>query len=118
MEGKEKAEKLFSYAEYKHKQGEGDGSEKFYDRFMSCETVVAPSSLRWKNIQLSDCNRQTRTIIIWIIAWIIVIVAFYGMVRFKNFNDELKAGGALDTVCPKEPISASAAYDDYLKPGK
>lgn len=50
MEGKEKAEKLFSYAEYKHKQGEGDGSEKFYDRFMSCETVVAPSSLRWKNI--------------------------------------------------------------------
>jgi hypothetical protein len=50
MEGKEKAEKLFSYAEYKHKQGGGDGSEKFYDRFMSCDTVVAPSSLRWRNI--------------------------------------------------------------------
>jgi hypothetical protein len=35
------------------------------------------------------------------------------MVRFKDFNDELKSGAALETTCPKDPVSVDVALDDY-----
>jgi len=85
----------------------------FFGRFLIVETCCSPSSIKWKNIQYSELNRAVRSTLIWIMATIIVMLAFYGMVRFKDWNDELKAGAALDTNCPAEPFSVDIAFEDF-----
>lgn len=43
----------------------------------------------WKHQIYSECNRWTRTIIIWLLAVGIIIAAFYLMIFFKDMNDRL-----------------------------
>jgi hypothetical protein len=89
-----------------------------FGRFLEVKETVAPSSINWRNIQYSRCNRLTRSIIIWTLAVIIVALAFYGMVRFKDYNDSIKAGAGLGTTCPLEETTVDIAFEDYQKPGK
>lgn len=90
----------------------------FFNRFLKFKEVVAPSSIKWRNIQYSHCNRMTRKIIVWIFAGIVIFLAFLGMVLFKNKNDEFVAGANLDAKCPLEPVVAELALEDYAKPAK
>jgi len=61
---------------------------------------------------------MVRSILIWTLAILVVLLAFYGMVRFKDWNDELKAGAALDTSCPAKPIKTYVALEDFYRAGK
>ena len=72
------------------------------------------SSIKWENMRYTRCNRITRGIIVWIIAILIMALAFYGMVRFKNYGDGLIAA-APTARCPKKPIPIEDAYNDWLK---
>ena len=84
---------------------------------MTCGTVCSPSSYKWRNISTTYCNRCTRSIIIWTFALGIVVLAFYGMVLFKNWNDSIVA--ELSTSkCPSEEVPADLALEDWVKPGK
>jgi hypothetical protein len=118
MEGKEQFKALFEHAEFLAQTDASQNSKMFFNRFLEVNEPCAPSSINWYNIQYTDCNRLTRKIIIWIVAVIVVVIGFYGMVRFKDFNDELVAGAAIESKCPKEPYSIDLAYEDYERPGK
>jgi hypothetical protein len=48
-----------------------------------------------------------------IIATIVVVLAFYGMVKFKDYGDSLLAQ-APTSKCPKEEIGVEEAYLDSL----
>jgi hypothetical protein len=56
--------------------------------------------------------------VFWIFALIIVAIAFYFMIIFKDYNDALIMNAGLDTKCPSKPIDAHLVYEDYLKPPK
>lgn len=45
---------------------------------------------------------MTRKIIIWLLAFGIIIAAFYLMVLFKNLNDELTLDAGINVKCPKK----------------
>ena len=85
-----------------------------FGHFLTVNDAVPMTSIIWSNIKYSKCNRATRTIIIWIIAILIVLLAFYGMVRFKDFGDSLVAS-APTVKCPKKPIDLDTAYIDSIK---
>jgi len=57
---------------------------------------------------------MVRTTIIWIIAVLIICLAFYGMVRFKNYGDGLIAA-APNSKCPKKAIAIDEALTDFYK---
>ena len=118
MRGKEMCMKQLEHAQANAKKNPEENEKMFFDRFLTVATCVAPSSIIWKNIQYSPCNRAVRATIVWIIAFGIVALAFYGMVRFKDYNDEIKAGASLDVKCPAEPVEAETALSDWDKPGK
>lgn len=81
---------------------------------MEVSTPVAMSSIKWENIPYSRCNRTCRSICVWIIAILLIALAFYGMVRFKNYGDGLIAA-APNARCPKKGIEIGEALGDYLK---
>lgn len=56
------------------------------------------SSIKWDNIGYSFINRLFRKIIVWIIAVLMVVLAFYYMVQFKDYSDGLSAA-APTTSC-------------------
>ena len=119
MRGKEACWKAFAHAEANSKKDKSELSKKFLEtHFLSVETPVAPSSIIWKNIQYSPCNRAIRSILIWIVALAIVAAAFIGMVRFKDWGDEIKAGASLEVKCPPDPVEPELALIDWDKPGK
>jgi len=61
---------------------------------------------------------MTRTMIIWVLAMILVLIAFYLMIWFKDYNDSLKMTAKLDAACPSEPLEIQEVYDDWSKPPK
>jgi hypothetical protein len=46
------------------------------------------------------------------------MLAFWGMIAFKNYNDEVVLGAGLFTTCPSEPIDIEIALIDWQKPAK
>lgn len=119
MRGKRKCQQTFSYVEsFSKRNPEVEEEKKFFGNTLKFYDTCAPSSIKWEHISYSKCNRGCRSTLVWLFAILLVCIAFYLMVLFKNFNDELKAGASLDTKCPKEPIPADIALDDWEKPGK
>lgn len=118
MLAKQKAMQVFEYAEMNSAKYKSNEEKKFFGRWLAVTTPTAPSQIMWRNIIYSECNRTTRTIIVWTLAVVIICVAFYGMIIFKDWNDAILAGAGLQTKCPVEPIEASVALEDWKKPGK
>lgn len=119
MRGKKQCEKTFSYVEsFAKRSPEVEEEKKFFGETLKFYNTCAPSSIKWEHIGYTKCNRGCRSACVWLFAFCLVAIAFYLMVLFKNLNDELKAGASLDTKCPKEPIPADIALDDWEKPGK
>lgn len=117
MKGKKRAEKIFMHAAANSKLWSEENEKKFWDEFLTCSTVCSPSSIKWQNISVTFCNRLTRSIIIWLIAIGIIVLAFYLMIIFKDWNDSIKAELSTAT-CPSEPVPADLALEDWIKPGK
>ena len=94
----------------------------FFDRFLGMEHPVAPSSLIWKNVSYTKCNRLVRSIIVWIFSCALVFTALILMVYFKDWNDELKANADPNMICPYDEahkgefyeVTPMMAYDDFL----
>ena len=108
MAAKDLAMKLFQFAEE-----DGDSSKIFLDNFMTVETPTAPSQIIWANIIYSKWNRWARNICCWGFAVGIIMLAFWGMIAFKNYNDEVVLGAGLFTTCPSEPIDIEIALIDW-----
>jgi hypothetical protein len=83
MKGKKRAERIFMHAAANSKLWSEENEKKFWNEFLSCSPVCSPSSIKWHNINVTFCNRMTRTIIIWIIAFAIIFLALFLMVIFK-----------------------------------
>lgn len=90
----------------------------FLNRWLTVVSPSAPSQIQWRNIIYSECNRATRTVIVWIFAVAVILVAFYGMVLFKDYNDYLISGVGLGTKCPPETVTIDVALEDWKKPYK
>ena len=118
MIAKQKAMQVFEYAEMNAARHPQNEEKKFFGRWLTVVTPTAPSQIMWRNIIYSECNRTCRTIIVWIFAVLIICLAFYGMVLFKDYNDGILAGAGLQTKCPQEPIDASVALEDWERPPK
>jgi hypothetical protein len=114
MAGKDKAMDLFEFAEDMAKEDPKEEEKAFFNRFLHITSPVAMSSIKWQNMKYSKCNRYTRQIIVWIIALLIIALAFYGMVRFKNYGDGLVAA-APSARCPKAKIPIDEALTDFEK---
>lgn len=56
----------------------------------------------WKHQIYSEFSRWIRNIIIWILAAVIIVAAFYLMVFFKNINDELNLEAGITVKCAKK----------------
>lgn len=67
----------------------------------------------WENINYTDLNRKIRSFIVNIMAVIIVLLAFYALVRFKQWKDAIVSGAGIGTTCPKTPVTADIALDDW-----
>lgn len=72
----------------------------------------------WKHQIYSQCSRVTRSTIIWILAVGVIIGAFYLMVFFKNWNDELVRDAGIDVQCPKNVPTIEDVLNDQEKPIK
>ena len=83
MKGKRRAERIFTHAAANSKIWSEEKEKKFWDEFLSCSNVCSPSSIKWYNINVTFCNRVTRTIIVWMIAFGIIFLALFAMVLFK-----------------------------------
>ena len=117
MKGKKRAEKIFTHAQANAKIYSEENEKKFFEQFLSVGTVCSPSSFKWNNISVTYCNRLIRSIIIWTIAIGMIVLAFYLMIIFKDWNDSIKA--ELSTKkCPSQPVPADLAFEDWTKPGK
>ena len=82
---------------------------------MDVESPVAFQSFIGNHLRLSPCNRRTRSIIIWILAFAIIAAALVAMVVFTNYNASLVAAVSQGENCPPE-VAADVAFEDYLKP--
>lgn len=113
MAAKEEAVKIFEFAE-----DDKASSKMFLDNYLTVETPTSPSQIIWANIIYSKCNRITRNIVCWLFAVAIIILAFYLMILFKDYNDGVVLGAGLFTTCPSEPIDIEVAFLDWQKPPK
>jgi hypothetical protein len=102
MRGKEKCLQCFKYAEANAKLEPVEEDKMFFDKYLNMEHPVAPSSYKWENVMYSRCNRIVRAIIIWVIAVIMIFLALLLMIKFSNWNEELKANADPNRICPKD----------------
>ena len=114
MVGKQKAQQLFEFAEANAERSAAENDKKFCDVFLSCAEPIAFSSIIMRHARLSPCNRATRALLIWLLALVIIAAAFYGMMRFKYYNDSLVAAASMNEACPPE-VPVDTAYADFLK---
>lgn len=115
MNGKDKALQCFQFAEQLSKSIQSEQEKMFFKRWLRFSSPPAPTSMIWKHTIYSECNRWTRTIIIWLLAAGILVGAFYLMVFFKNLNDTLIIGAGTNVQCPKKVPSVQDVIDDADK---
>jgi hypothetical protein len=115
MKGKNRAEKVFRYAEDNSKQYQEEHEKKFFDQWLSCEPVIAPSNIKWRNVNVSFCERFWRSCAMWTCAFLLIFLAFCLMVWFKDFGDGVTMLASSDRVCPTERVPAEQALRDYGK---
>ena len=118
MQGKDKAMQCFQYARDLAKANPDELNKMFFHRWLRFENPPAPTSMIWKHQIYSECSRQTRKIVIWILAIGVLIGAFYLMVFFKNLNDELTLDAGINVKCPKKVPTIQDMLDDQEKPTK
>lgn len=118
MQGKDKCLQCFQYAQQNAKLIPGETEKMFFGRWLRFSSPAAPTSMIWKHQVYSDCNRLARTIIIWILAGIVIVLAFYLMVIFKIWNDEMLLEAGINVKCAKEPPTPQEVLVDYEKPIK
>mmetsp|Transcript_38811 Transcript_38811/g.58991 ORF Transcript_38811/g.58991 Transcript_38811/m.58991 type:complete len:234 (+) Transcript_38811:140-841(+) len=118
MKAKDVCTNIFSHVEALAKENPEEDEKKFMDEYIEVTEALPPGAIQWQNIGYSYCNRRTRGIIIWTLAFILVIIALILMVLFKDWNDSLKASASLDTVCPIEPIEVEYVLEDFEKAPK
>lgn len=75
-----------------------------------------PDEIMWMNIKYGLKNRRIRKLIIWIIALILILIAFAIMVWLKNIGEELK-GVIQDesSICPSIRLEMKEQYIDSLE---
>lgn len=112
MQGKDKALQCFKYAQQLSKRTPSETEKMFFNRWLRFDSPPAPTSMIWKHQIYSECSRITRTTIIWLLAAGVIIGAFYLMVFFKNWNDELVRDAGIDVVCPKKVPTAEDVIND------
>lgn len=97
---------------------EEENEKQFWDKWLHVSTVMSPSNIQWRNINLSYANRMCRWGCMWLFAIILIVLAFLAMVFFKDWSDALSNSVGSTKPCPEEGVDMTLAYEDYLKPGK
>jgi Mg2+ and Co2+ transporter CorA len=125
MKGKRRAEKVSKYAEANSKKvfydkddpnrREVQFEKKFFDHWLTCESVIAPSNIKWRNVNVTFCERLGRTCGLWFFCLLLIIIAFCLMVWFKDFGDGITRLADSNIVCPEDGIDPSVAAWDYMK---
>jgi hypothetical protein len=100
------------------KENPKEEEKKFHEKFLTVREAIPAGAIQWQNMRYSICCRTTMPIVFWVIAVLILMLAFYLMIIFKDYNDTLVASAKLDTKCPSEPIELEFVYEDYEKPPK
>ena len=118
MKGKQRCENIFYGVEAMAKENPKEEEKKFHDKFLKVTEALPAGAIQWQNLKYSYACRMTITIIFWVVAILILVVAFYFMIVFKDYNDSLVAAAKLDTKCPSKPIELEFVYEDYQKPMK
>lgn len=125
MKGKRRAEKVFKYAEANSKKVFYDRDDpntreiqfekKFFDHWLTCESVIAPSNIKWRNVNVSFCERFGRTLCMWLFAIVLIFIAFCLMVWFKDLGDGVTRLADSNIICPEEGVEPYQAGLDYNK---
>lgn len=100
------------------KENPKEDEKKFHDKYLEVTEAIPAGAIQWVNLKYSLACRTTISVIFWILAILILVLAFYFMIIFKDYNDALVASAKLDTKCPSEPLELEFVYEDYEKPPK
>lgn len=74
-----------------------------------------PDNIMWQNMGYSRANQLCRKSIVWLIAITLTILAFIGILYFKNLAIESQSDFKTRTDCPAVTM-AQAIADQYLDP--
>ena len=118
MKGKERCENTFFGVKQAAKENPKEDEKKFQDKYLEVIEAEPAGAIQWQNLRYSLCCRTTTSFLFWILALLILCLAFYFMIIFKDYNDALVASAKLDTKCPSEPFEIEFVYEDYEKPPK
>jgi len=113
MSGKQKCMTAFADAEFMAEEDPGEEKKKLMGKFIEVEEALPSGCIQWLNIKYPWWNRLIRTIIIWTIAWIIIIGGFILIIYFKDLNDSMVIEASLNTKCPKKLPSVIRVLEDY-----
>jgi len=113
MSAKKKCMTAFSDCDILVEEDPSEADKKFFEEWLDMEEALPPGGMQWLNIKYSWCNRLTRSIIIWILAWIIIIGGFLLMIYFKDINDAMVLEASLNVKCPSKLPSINRVYQDY-----
>jgi len=58
--------------------------------WLKVNQACLPDEIKWENIGYSTMNRRIRKIVIWIIAFILIMAGIIGVVFVKYESDKLK----------------------------
>jgi hypothetical protein len=89
--------------------------KKFFEHWLTCEDVIAPSNIKWRNTNISFCNRFWRSCGMWLFAIVLIFLAFCLMVWFKDYGDGITNLANSNIACPEDGADIGKAYEDYTK---
>lgn len=119
MKGKKRCESDFFDSEALSKDDPVEMERIFLESFLYIREAKPPGTILWANVAYSYWNRTFRTIFIWILALVFIMLSFVFVLRFKASNDALTVQASLDADCPIRGPHIQVVYDDHLKaPGQ
>ena len=89
MKGKKRCESDFFDSEALSKDDPVEMERIFMEKFLYIREAKPPGTIQWANVAYSYWNRTCRTIFIWILALIFIMLSFVFVLRFKASNDAL-----------------------------
>lgn len=90
-------------------------AKQFRGTFLNIKEAPEPDVIIWENQHIGDFSRMLRTGLVTFITVILLIASFGGIIISKYYQDQ--AAKEYDvSICGKEVITITEAYQDYLKP--
>lgn len=81
------------------------------DHLITVKKVELPDEIEWMNIKYSSKNRKIRKIVFWLLAIILILIAFTIMVYLKDTASKMKLDiENQSSICPSVKLELKNQY--------